>query len=138
VYAVYDDTYAYFRADVLSGAPENSRIAIYVDNDGGGCANGDGFDDGGVTIYDKRIVATYSGGWTAAMDECSGGWSATGATVDFAESAIAEFRVAMADFGFKTVNDIFVKYGTTSDFAPDSGSGGDILFLPLIFKDATP
>lgn len=128
VYAVYSDINVTFRVDTLA-TPELSQVEIYVDNDTGGCAQTSGHPGDTGTIYDKWITVDLDG-WTASMDECAGGWNdMTGAVVVFAAEDIVEIRVSRADLGDADPMAFFVKYGTTSDFAPDSGQAPTLVEL---------
>lgn len=119
-YATKDSNNVYFRVDTVA-TPEQSQVQIYVNNDTGGCAQEAGHPSDTGDVYDKRITATYSGGWSATMESCSGGTWGSSEAAEVAVMDIVEIAVPLSSFGATDDVAYFVKYGTTSDFAPDSG-----------------
>jgi hypothetical protein len=90
-----------------------------VDNGTETCAHGTGHSSG--NLYDLHVQLTYSGSWQIHARQCSesswGGFSSVGSV---AAVNIVEFSVPLTTFGSTSDVSFFARYGTTTDYAPDS------------------
>lgn len=121
VYIAYSDTAVYFRVDTV-GTPAQSSIDFYVDHGGSGACPEDA-GHGSGDRYNWHLNAYYeSGAWLTRARDCGGtdwgGFASNGTTVvgDIVEIAIP------FDGEDPGAVYLFVRYGDSTDYAPNAGS----------------
>lgn len=126
VYAAYGDDDVYLRIDAAAGPPEQSLIDLYVDNGPLDCPEEVGHGSG--SRYDLHIRAEWSadsGEWQASAARCEAGnaWGAAQPAGYARSVGIVELAVPRAHFGGAGGVELFVRYGTGTDYAPDANAG---------------
>jgi hypothetical protein len=121
VYAAYGDTDVYFRIDTVE-TPAQNLMHIVIDNGAENCPDRYGF--GGPAVYDLDIYLVYKGVWLQPeLYLCSeNAWTGGPSTGTVAVGDIVEVSIPRSDFGDVDNMSFYVKYGDTSDFAPNAGS----------------